>query len=108
MHLLKDKRFYKFLLPSLAGAFLFVTPISQNGQLTIPIAVVANALLSLMGSHTTAIIWFLISLSTLLTVGHKTVGLPFLKKNPKLDALFSVKGFWLAVRLIGFVFANNF
>ena len=41
MHLLKDKRFYKFLLPSLAGAFLFVTPISQNGQLTIPIAVAA-------------------------------------------------------------------
>ena len=106
MHLLKDKRFYKFLLPSLAGAFLFVTPISQNGQLTIPIAVVANALLSLMGSHTTAIIWFLISLSALLTLAHKTVGIPLFKKNEKLDALFSVKGFWLAVRLIGFVFAN--
>ena len=106
MKLLKDIRFYKFFIPSLIGAFLFVTPISQDGNLTIPIAVVANKLLDLMGDHTLTIIWALISLSAILTLLHRFVGLPLLKKDPKLDALFGVKGFWFWVRMVGFLFAN--
>ena len=106
MNLLKEKRFYKFLIPSLVGAFLFVTPINQNGNLTIPIAVVANKLLDFMGSATLTIIWALISISAIVTVLHKTVGIGILKRNPKLDSLFSVKKFWFVVRMIGFVFAN--
>ena len=53
MNILKDERFYKFLIPSLIGAFLFVTPINQNGSMTIPIAVAANKLLDLMGDFRT-------------------------------------------------------
>ena len=45
MKILNDKRFWRFLIPSLIGAFLFITPINQNGNLTIPVAVAANALL---------------------------------------------------------------
>ena len=104
--MLKEKRFYKFLIPSLIGAFLFVTPINQNGNLTIPIAVVANKLLDFMSDWMLTIIWILISLSAILTIIHKTVGVSLLKRNEKLDALFSVKGFWFVVRMIGLVFAN--
>ena len=106
MKLLKDKRFYQFLIPSLIGAFLFVTPINQGGNLTIPIAVAANKLLDLMGSHSLTIIWALISLSAILTIIHSTVGIGILKKNEKLNALFKVKGFWFAIRMVGFLFAN--
>ena len=106
MKLLKEKRFYKFLIPSLIGAFLFVTPINQDGNLTIPIAVAANKLLDLMGDNSLTIIWILISLSAILTLVHKTVGISFLKKNEKLDNLFSVKGFWFVTRMVGFLFAN--
>ena len=106
MKLLKEKRFYKFLIPSLVGAFLFATPINQDGNLTIPIAVVANKLLDLMGDSVLTIIWVLISLSGILTIIHKVVGIGILKRNEKLNALFSVKGFWFVVRLIGLVFAN--
>ena len=106
MKIFQDKRFFKFLFPSLIGAFLFITPIKQNGNMTIPIAVAANKLLDLMGDATLTIIWLLISLSAVLTIIHKTAGIGLLKKNPKLDNLFRVKGFWLAVRMIGFVFAN--
>ena len=102
----KEKRFYQFLIPSLIGAFLFVTPIWQNGNLTIPVAVAANQLLSLMGGHSLTIIWALISLSAVLTILHRTIGLGVLKKNEKMDALFGVKGFWFAVRMVGFVLAN--
>ena len=106
MKLLHDKRFYRFLIPSLIGAFLFVTPIMREGNLTIPIAVAANGLLRFMGDASLTIIWLLISISTVLTVIHRLFPLAVLKKNEKLDNLFSVKGFWLVVRLIGFVLAN--
>ena len=106
MKFIKDIRFYKFLIPSLIGAILFVVPINQNGNLTIPIAVAANKLLDLMGNHTILIIWLLISLSAILTLVHKVFGITILKKDPKMDALFSVKGFWFWVRMIGFIFVN--
>ena len=106
MKIFKDKRFYKFLIPSLIGAFLFVTPINQGGNLTIPIAVVANKLLDFMGEWALTIIWALISISGIVTVLHKVFKFQFLKSNPKIDYLFSVKGFWFAVRIIGLVFAN--
>ena len=51
MKFIKDIRFLKFFIPSLIGAILFVVPINQDGNLTIPIAVVANKLLDLMGNY---------------------------------------------------------
>ena len=90
---MKNKLFLRFLIPSLIGAFLFVTPINQDGNLTIPIAVAANALLDFMGAHADTVIWLLISLSAVLTILHKTVGIGLLKRNPKLNNLFDVKGF---------------
>ena len=106
MKILKDKRFYKFLIPSLIGAFLFVVPLKQNGNLTIPIAVIANKLLDIMGEYMLTIIWALISFSSIVTVLHKICKITILEKNPKLDELFSVKGFWLGIRMIGFIFVN--
>ena len=106
MKLLKDIRFYKFLVPSLVGTFLFVTPINQDGNLTIPIAVVANLLLELMGEHMLTIIWALISVSAIVTILHRFLDLGFLKHNAKLDAVFSVRGFWFWTRMTGFLFAN--
>lgn len=99
-------RFYKFLIPSLIGAMLFVVPIYQDGNLTIPIAVMAHGLLRLMGNHSLTIIWLLISMSALLTLLHKYMRISVLKENSKLDALFSIHGFWFWVRMTGFVFAN--
>ena len=106
MKLLKDKRFYLFLIPSLIGAFLFVTPIQHNGNLTIPIAIAANFMLNAMGSHALTIIWLLISFSALITLWHKLRPIAFLQRNEKLNSLFSVSGFWFAVRILGFLFAN--
>ena len=106
MKVLKDKRFCRFLIPSIIGAFLFVTPISQDGNLTIPVAVAANKLLDMMGAHSITIIWLLISLSAVITIAHKTAGIGMLKRNPKMDNLFGVKGLWFVIRMVGFVFAN--
>ena len=106
MKILHDKRFPNFLVPSLIGAFLFITPINQGGNLTIPVAVAANKLLDLITPFAFTLTWLLISLSAIITLIHKFAKIPLLKKNPKLDSLFSVKGFWFAVRMIGLIFAN--
>lgn len=102
----KDNRFYKFFIPSLIGAILFVVPVNQNGNLTIPIAVASNKLLDLMSAYTLMIIWLLISGSAIVTLLHKFVGLSILKKNQKMNELFSVKGIWFWIRMTGFLFIN--
>ena len=106
MKLLKSKTFYKFLIPSLIGLFLFVTPVKSEGNLTIPIAVIAGSLLELMGSYSSLILYILISVSAVVTVLHKLHPIPFLRSHEKLNALFDVKGIWLVIRLLGFVFVN--
>lgn len=103
---MKDIRFYKFFIPSLIGAVLFVVPVNQNGNLTIPIAVAANKLLEFMENHALTIIWLLISVSAVVTLLHRFLRLSVVKKNPKMDALFSVKGFWFWIRTTGFLFIN--
>lgn len=105
MKIFKNKSFYKFLIPSLIGMLLFVTPVNHGGNLTIPVAVMANLLLDFMGDGSTAVICGLISISAIITLIHRFRGIEFIKNNPKLDNLFGVKGFWFAVRMTGFVFA---
>ena len=102
---IKAKSFFKFLIPSLIGIILFVTPINHNGNMTIPIAVMANALLDFMGDGSTAVICLLIAISAITTLAHKFVGIGFIKNNPKLDNLFTLTPFWFCIRMIGFVFA---
>lgn len=106
MKLLRNKTFYKFMIPSLIGMALFVTPISSGGNLTIPIAVIANYLLNLMGSHSTLIIYVLVSLSALITIIHKIHKIPFIRDHEKLNNLFDVKGIWFLIRILGLVLAN--
>ena len=76
MKLLKNRTFYKFLIPSLIGMTLFVIPIRSGGNLTIPIAVIANRLLDLMGTHSTLVIYVLVSLSALISIVHKIHKIP--------------------------------
>ena len=106
MKLLRDKRFYKFIIPSLVGLILFVTPIHDGENITIPIAVLAKLLLAFMGEHSLTIIWMIISLGAILTLIHKTIGIKWFKLNEKVDGLFNIKGFWFVVRMIGFVLVN--
>lgn len=106
MKLWKDRRFYRFLIPSLIGIFLFVTPIRHDGNLTIPVALAAGLFQKLLGSHSVTVIWLLICVSAIVTIIHKAIGIPFIKRNAKLDGLFGVKGFWFFVRMAGFILAN--
>ena len=106
MRLFKNKMFWRFLIPSMIGIFLFVTPIRYEGNLSIPIAVVSGILQDILAGYSGTVLWALISLSTVITIAHKLFKISFIKRSPKLDALFGVKGFWFFVRMLGCVLAN--
>ena len=106
MNLLRNRTFYKFLIPSLIGMALFITPVQSDGNLTIPIAVIAKHLLNLIGPYSTLIIYLLISLSALVTIVHKIHKIPFIQNHAKLNNLFDVKGIWFLIRILGLIFVN--
>jgi len=93
--------FWVFLIPSLIGLFLFMAPISYQGDLTIPVAILAKSIQAVFGEYLvsimTAIIAFMSVASILSTIFKPT----FITSNSFLNNLFNPSPLWLAVRLIG-------
>ena len=101
MKTLKNKNFYKFLIPSLIGILLFITPIKDGTNFTIPIALIANSLLDLIKNYTTDIIFSLIMISTIITCLNKLFKFESFKQNKTLNSLFNPTPFWFITRLVG-------
>ncbi|PYZ96169.1 hypothetical protein CR205_17550 [Alteribacter lacisalsi] len=102
--------FWKFLIPSLIGVGLFMTPVpAQEGEgVTIPVAILANSLEGLLGSILPALLLIIIGLSffgsVIAVVIHKSNPKRF-EHSPYLEKLLIVNPFWLAVRGVAFVLA---
>lgn len=106
MEFIKNKNFYRFLIPSLIGIFLFVTPVKSGGNLTIPVAVMANGILKFMGNKSLTVIYILISLSAIITMLHKIFSFKAIKMIKPLENLFSPSPVWFFIRILGFIFAT--
>ncbi|MGC9462120.1 YjiH family protein [Vibrio genomosp. F10] len=93
--------FWMFFIPSLVGLFLFMAPISYDGNLTIPVAVLAKSIQALFGDHLVAIIASIIAFMAIASLVYKVYQPTFIKNNAFLHGLFSPSPLWLAVRLVG-------
>jgi len=93
-----------FLLPSIIGLLLFMTPIKYDDALTIPIAVISKGLLSLLGDSATFIITFIVLTTALLSITSKLFSPSLLNKSTFIQNLFNVSPMWLVVRLLGALF----
>ncbi|WP_294349422.1 YjiH family protein [uncultured Clostridium sp.] len=91
----------KFLIPSIIGILLFMTPIKINGEFTIPIAFLANYLVNFLGDLLPLIATILISISATCGILIKI----FKTKNKTLNSLFNVTPVWLLGRVIGMILA---
>ncbi|WP_299692276.1 YjiH family protein [uncultured Vibrio sp.] len=93
--------FWVFLIPSLIGLFLFMAPISYQGDLTIPVAVLAKSIQALFGDILvpiiTAIVAFMAVASVLSTIFKPT----FITSSSFLNGLFNPSPLWLLVRVMG-------
>lgn len=94
-----------FLIPSLLGVMLFLTPIVYDGKVTIGLGVMADAL-------KTALAAWLPAIATGLLLFSATVGLlasllkpRWLTQRKALNELFNLHPLWLALRVLGALFA---
>ena len=93
-----------FLLPSLLGIGLFMTPLPYGEGLTIPIAILANLILRFLGEHASLVITGIIMLATLASVMTKVVAPKRVRNDPFLNALLNVSPIWLFIRILGGLF----
>ncbi|UPQ90184.1 YjiH family protein [Vibrio sinaloensis] len=93
--------FWMFLIPSLIGLFLFMAPISYQGDITIPVAVLAKSIQALFGDFLVHIITAVIAFMAVASVLCRIKTPAFIANNAFLNGLFNPTPLWLAVRLIG-------
>ncbi len=98
------KTILTFIIPSLIGLLLFMTPISIDGAITIPIAIVSKALQSQMGSTIQLIVTAIVVLMAIASVLTKLLNPQFIRKNHFLRTLLKVNLFWLTTRVLGAIF----
>ncbi|WP_034328787.1 YjiH family protein [Alkaliphilus transvaalensis] len=95
----------RFIIPSLIGALLFMIPISNNGEITIPIALFSKSLQGALTDSLPAITTILMLLSFAGSIITKIFKPSFILKNSFLKSLFDVTPLWLISRIIGATFA---
>ncbi|MBO1518694.1 YjiH family protein [Oceanisphaera pacifica] len=93
-----------FVLPSLLGIFLFMTPVSYQGDLTIMIAVLAKSLQGILADKLPIIVTLIICLSAVLSLWVTLLKPMAILKHAFLNTLFNVSPVWLISRLLGAVF----
>ncbi len=94
----------KFIIPSVIGVLLFMTPIPFEKGVTIPIAIVANYFTGLIGEYLVYIIVGTLSISAILSLVAKIFKPNFIINNNFLNSLFNISMPWLITRVVGGVF----
>ncbi len=93
--------FWTFLIPSLLGVFLFMCPIRYQGDITIPVAVLAKSIQALLGDHLVTLVTVIIAFMSVTSLLTRILKPRFIAERPFLNSLFNPSLLWLTVRLIG-------
>lgn len=113
LKLKKGKNYAKFIIPSLIGVILFIFPIMNNGEVTIPIAVLSNLVSGYIASYIEYILIGLLTISffgSLFTViidkcsNKRKESSGEEEKKGFWKSLFKVSPLWLVARGVAFVF----
>lgn len=99
----QHKGLWKFILPSLIGMLLFMTPVPYDGAVTIPVAILAKSFKALLGEHAVALVTIIVAITAVLSL--LTTLIKPLRKIGVLDVLFATSVPWMIVRVLGGVFA---
>ena len=103
----KTTSFLKFVIPSLIGIFLFMIPISQDGSITILVAILSKWLQNLLSPFIVTILFTIVTLSAILTLVTKLFKPKYIIKNDFLNNLFNPSWLWTIIRLLAFIFVST-
>ncbi len=97
---------FLFIVLSVIGIFLFITPIDLGEGLKVPIAILAN---TLSASVVSVIHWFAFFVFIVAAVGSVIMHfIPTKNERTLLDSLFRVHWFWTIVRIVAVICAGMF
>lgn len=97
---------FLFIFLSLAGVFLFITPVNTADGLKVPIAVLAN---TLSASVTSFIHWFAYIVFIIAAAGSLIMQfVPEKEERTLVDSLFRVNWFWTIMRIFAVIFATMY
>ncbi|HUE92523.1 YjiH family protein [Pseudomonas sp.] len=94
-----------FLIPSLLGVLLFLTPIVYDDKVTIGLGVMADALKTGLSAWLPAIATGLLLFSAALGLFASLFKPKWLTTRPTLNEMFNLSPLWLGLRVLGAVFA---
>src|SRR5699024_11605361 len=94
----------KFIIPSLIGIFLFMTPVKVNEKFIIPIAELAGFFESGLTNYLSLIMMLIIVITGICTVLFK-INPTGIQGKPFLQRLFLVGNFWMLIRVLAAIFS---
>ncbi len=102
-HPMKDKYTYKFIVPSLIGITLFMFPITHNGEITIPIAILSKYIQNSIAPIAHYLVISIVLVSALTSLASRVFRPTFVLQSPYLKALFHPSTLWFSIRLVSAV-----
>ncbi|WP_459129792.1 YjiH family protein [Guggenheimella bovis] len=98
-------RVLKFVIPSIIGILLLMTPFQKDGAQTIMVSVISKAINKAINSVTPIhyIILGVIVISCALALIYRIAKPKWIEENDLLKEVSDISGFWLIVRLVGLV-----
>ena len=94
----------QFILPSLLGTLIFLTPIRWDGDLTIGIGVITGWIKILLGVHALQTVVGALVATSVVTILGTVFKVSWIQQHKSWKDLFDVPYIWLALRLIGTIF----
>lgn len=93
----------RFVIPSVIGIVLFMIPVQQDGEWTILVKILADAIGSALGSVLPILCVLIVTVSAVMSV--IALAKPkFIMDNEILNSAFAASPLWVVVRVIGMVF----
>lgn len=98
---LSAKAILRFAIPSAIGMLIFLCPVVQNGQVTIPLGIMSEWLANLIKPIAPQLITLLVVMSATLSFVKSVVKIPAVQNNKFLITFFDTTPFYLVVHIIG-------
>ncbi|MFN3367126.1 MAG: YjiH family protein, partial [Exiguobacterium mexicanum] len=95
--------FLKFLIPSLIGLMFFIVPVPTEDGFTIPVALLSNQLIDLIGGIVPTLAVIMMGISVLGSLWTYLAKPAFILELPHFNSLFNVTPFWFGMRVVGFI-----
>lgn len=95
----------KFIIPSLIGLFLFMFPLSINGEITIPIAFLSGWIQNILYGFIPEIMLVIITITFVCTLITKIWAPKKIVNSSFWNGLFNVTNVWFIIRILAVIFA---